>query len=340
MANVSLYIAATPWNFLNSFVFAEHRKDEKSYLMYVDFPIGQDNPYLEALQKIGADSPFIESWCFHGKFKGAIAKWQKRRQELEEIKCIVAELKPDQVFVGSDRRIEFQCAMTEAVKHKPQVKGIYLDEGVFSYTGRKRSQTWRDRVLDSWIKKLMYPCDWKHPITIGASDWINEGWLLRPEMAYSALATKISLKQIPLTFYRVEKLKLLLQSLIRFHESNTFSADALLILPHPSQLNESLKREINQRIRDNRVVSILVKPHPRMDSSLDWLMSSNTILLPKSIPLELLLFELDVRYVIATQSTALFTSALLRRDLQFIFYGKLEDAFEKLFFKIVEESKC
>ncbi|CAN8140729.1 hypothetical protein THIOSC15_2440005 [uncultured Thiomicrorhabdus sp.] len=92
--------------------------------MYVDFPINQPNPYLDALSKI--DSPFEQSWCFHGKFKGAWKKWRSRVRELNEIKQIVAELKPDQVFVGSDRRIEFQCAMTEAVKHKPEVKGIYL----------------------------------------------------------------------------------------------------------------------------------------------------------------------------------------------------------------------
>lgn len=338
MKKVSLYIAATPWNFLNSFIFANHAKNEVNYLMYVDFPDGHENPYLEALNKMGCDSPFTKVWCFHGKYKGAWQKWRKRLIEIQRIKQIVADIQPDKIYVGSDRRIEFQCAMTEAVKYKPNVKGIYLDEGVFSYTCRKRSQTWRDRVLDTWVKKSLYPCDWKHPATIGASDWISEGWLLKPGLACNTLQKKLSLYTIPIEFYQDKQVARLVEHMLK-GESGIFhnDADTLLILPHPSLLTEKVKSAINQLIVDCGAHTLLVKPHPRMQKDLNWLKCTSKVLLPSLIPLEMLVPELRVKQILSPQSTAVITSALLRTDLSFLFYGDSEESFQKLLSQIIKE---
>lgn len=327
MKSVSLYFAATPWNFLNSLVFAANRKDEQSYLMYVDFPTDKKNPYLDTLEKL-PDSPFNRTWCFHGKLKGAFTKWRKRRQELEQIKRIVAELKPDQVFVGSDRRIEFQCAMTEAIKHKPNVKGVYLDEGIFSYTCRKRSKTWRDRVLDSWIKRLMYPCDWRHPSAIGASNWIREGWLLMPERACPILKQKIELKQIPLPFYKSRTLTGFLDGFLALDEKSWLQKnyDLLIILPHPTALTEELKRSMKNILAVKKAQQVAIKKHPSDDSCYQWLeeflCASETSgrnrvsvdLLPSALPLELLLPGLNFREIVSAPSTAVLTAKLLKPE--------------------------
>ncbi|WP_321276032.1 polysialyltransferase family glycosyltransferase [Thiomicrorhabdus indica] len=316
MKTVSLYISATPWNFLNSFAFAANRAEETSYLMYVDFPEGEDNIYLQALDKMEKDSPFVKAWCFHGKYKGAWKKWRNRLQEIQQIKQIVAELEPDQVFVGSDRRIEFQCAMTEAVKHKPDVKGIYLDEGLFSYTCRKRSQTWRDRVLDSWLKRLMYPVDWKHPSTIGASDWISEGWVLKPEEVCKILRARIVLKLLPRRYYWSPALEGLKKNLLTATELTQLEQgfDDLVILPHPSQFTVDLQNKVQHTIRTlhrtGRVIR--VKRHPRDETKTQFQE------LPKHIPLELLLPFLDFKTLISAPSTAALTSQLLKPDVKVV----------------------
>lgn len=323
MSTCSVHIVATPWNFLNSFVFALERKDEKSYLLYVDFPENQENPYLQALEQL-ENSPFQQFWCFHGKYKSVWNKWRKRLVEIQKIQEIVAQLKPDQVFVGSDRRIEFQCAMTEAVKHKPQVKGIYLDEGVFSYTCRKRSQTWRDRVLDSWIKRLMYPCDWKHPITIGASDWISEGWLLAPEKACGLLKDSLLLNPIPLSFYQSPRLQSLLEQFISDDQALLLNQayDLLIILPHPSNLSVSLQQQYAEYLSRQTGLRIAVKKHPRDGSNLNWLENvlmrdkrMSFSILPSALPLELILPKLSFSDVVSAPSTALLTVKLLKKDV-------------------------
>lgn len=308
MKTVSLHIAATPWNFLNSFAFAANRPEETSYLMYVDFPEDEPNIYLQALDKMEKSSPFVKAWCFHGKYQGAWKKWRNRLREIQYIKEIVAELKPDQVFVGSDRRIEFQCAMTEAVKHKPNVKGIYLDEGLFSYTCRKRSQTWRDRVLDSWIKRLMYPVDWKHPSTIGASDWISEGWLLKPENACSILKKTISLKTLSTDLYHNPRTDGLMASLGKNLQVFENGFEALILLPHPSALSEQVKRAFTDQFQ--AFDRLLVKAHPRGDLDSGWLPSSAKFL-PADVPLELILAHIHVKKIISSQTTALLTSKLI-----------------------------
>lgn len=314
MSKVSFHICATPWNFINSFVFASNRPEETGYLIYVDYPEHEDNIYLHALESMGEASPFKEAWCFHGKYKGAWQKWRKRLKEIEQIKQLIVELKPDQVYVGSDRRIEFQCAMTEAVKHKPNVKGIYIDEGLFSYTCRKRSKTWRDRALDTWIKRFMYPCDWKHPITIGGSDWISEGWLLQPSKACKILAKKIILKKIVLDWYQSHKLLRLTEFLTSKEEFNIINNcfDALIILPHPSSLTEIVKESINFLIMNNNFKVVAVKQHPREELSLDWLEVSHFFRLPTSLPLELILPNMSFQSVIAGSSTATLTAKLMK----------------------------
>lgn len=336
MKKVSLYIAATPWNFLNSFIFANHAKNEISYLMYVDFTEGLKNPYLEVLDEMGCDSPFTKTWCFHGKYKGVWQKWRKRLIEIQRIKQIVADIQPEKIYVGSDRRIEFQCAMTEAVRHKPNVKGIYLDEGVFSYTCRKHSQTWRDRVLDARIKKSMYPCDWKHPATIGASDWISEGWLLKPDLACNILQEKIRLYPIPIELYQGKQIARMVEHMLKGETDMLHhDADALLILPHPSLLTEEVKSAINQLIVDCGAQTLLVKPHPRMQKDLNWLECTSR-LLPALIPLEVIVPVLRVKQVLSPQSTAVITSALLRDDLLFLFYGDSDRSFQKLLSQIIK----
>jgi len=312
---ISLYIAATPWNFLNSFVFASQRENEESYLMYVDFPLRQENPYLQALEAMGEDSPFIQHWCFHGKFKGVWQKLKQRRNELQQLRSIVAELQPDQVFVGSDRRIEFQCAMTEAVLHKSDAKGIYLDEGLFSYQGRKQSLTWSDRVLDSWLKNLIYPVVWKHPITIGASAWISEGWLLQPEKACPLLREKIPLMAIDLDWYHTPVLQSLAKQLLSAEEFVQLQQpfDVLIILPHPSLMNEQITKQVHVQIQDclQKGRSFRVKRHPRDEQfEPDW------VELPKQLPLELMIPMLHFSQLVAAESTATLTMQLLKPELE------------------------
>ena len=309
----SIYIVATPWNFLNAFLHASQRVNEKSLLMYVDFPIDQKNLYLKALDQLSRNSPFEETWCFHGKFKGVFNKWLTRKKELQEIQNIVRRFKPEQVFVGSDRRIEFQCAMTEAIKYKP-VKGIYMEEGLFTYVCRKRSQRWSDRVLDSWVKRIVYPVDWKHPPTIGASDWIQEGYVLRPDDACKILKNKIVLNAINIADFSSPVFERLIQTMMTQETFDWLKApfDVLLVLPHPSQLDDSKRQKIDEMVKNFVQLGklIRVKRHPRDNSEFDLCEE-----LPAHLPLELLAPWLSFNQLIASKSTASMTMKLLKPNL-------------------------
>ena len=313
--HTNLFVVSTPWNFINAFAHAERISEQRNILFYVDYPVNEENPYLIALDDL-RKSPFESKYLFHGKFKGLVNKWMKRRKQLRELMSIVADIKPNTVFVGSDRRIEFQCAMTEAVKHNAGVKGIYMDEGLFTYDCRRRSQTWSDRVLDSWVKRFMYPVDWKHPATIGASDWIQEGWVLNPDEACPILKDNIDLHMLCLDWFNTDKFAEFTQLLITPDDFEALKKpfDVLLILPHPSQINQSLKQRLDRVVRDiqDKGLSFRIKRHPRDNNfNKDW------VELPKHLPLELLLPWLEFSELIGAQSTATMTAKLLKKNVRF-----------------------
>ena len=102
-----------------------------------------------------------------------------------------------QIFVGNDRHVEFQFLAHFLKKEIPSLRSIYLDEGLYSYIGRKASGAFAERVVDQTLKRLVYGAWWQTPKTIGASDYIDEVWLAYPDQACSILQSKVR-AQLPI----------------------------------------------------------------------------------------------------------------------------------------------
>ena len=101
------------------------------------------------------------------------------------------------IFVGNDRHIEFQFLVYSLKKQNAQLRAIYLDEGLYSYIGRKASSEFSERIIDQAFKRVVYGSWWQTPKTIGASNYIDEVWLVYPDQACSFLQNKHPI-QLPL----------------------------------------------------------------------------------------------------------------------------------------------
>jgi hypothetical protein len=174
----------------------------------------------------------------------------------------------------------------------------------------------------------MYPCDWKHPITIGASDWISEGWLLKPERACGLLHNSIELKELSVDLYRQLELNELKSILWQPNGACVGAViSALVLLPHPSQLSSEMKKTYRRGLKDDS--GVVVKPHPRSNESIDWL-EKKTMILPSTLPLELILAGVSVHKVVSAQTTALLTTKLMHPKAKVVLIEPVSMQFKEL----------
>jgi hypothetical protein len=167
--------------YVSSVLAAE--RGEEAHLVFIDQPADKDFP-LYPLVKEWTESPFASARLYPGRFKGILNKLKQRKQLFSQLQQTITELRPANIFVGNDRRIEFQWSMHVAESIGCQPVGHYMDEGTYTYLGRKASSAFSDAVLDNWLKKLSYGFWWKNPPTIGGSDWISDVHAAFPDHVY------------------------------------------------------------------------------------------------------------------------------------------------------------
>ena len=73
---------------------------------------------------------------FCAEAKGLKEKMRERRRNFAALQVAVKAVQPDRIAVGSDRRVEFQFAMHCLHRLGLNPKGIYLDDGLYTYAGR------------------------------------------------------------------------------------------------------------------------------------------------------------------------------------------------------------
>lgn len=310
MAN-HLFLASTPFNALTASMIAlSLPATDRCWLWLIDQQEG--NRFPDYLQR-WADSPFAGIQLISRRVRGK-DKYATRQQTLTTIREQLPTIRPDRIYTGNDRRIEFQYSMHLA-RQSAAVSGIYVDDGSYSYIGRKTSWLF-DQVFDNAIKKLAYGFWWKQPPTIGASDWIDESWLAFPDAALTALRRK-PIHELPHNLDKPEFQSLAATGLpdgrIRLA-----SAAAVILLPHSSVATGDETREMLDWLKQRKGQRPLAyKRHPRSPDSPIPGLPGNSIEIPSSLPMEILLPLLPERCLIAgTMSTALLTAAWLRPDLE------------------------
>lgn len=307
-----LFMASTPFNVLTAAMVAfELPQGDVAELGLID-QTSTTATFREALLS-WQHSPFANIRLLSEKASGK-GKRRQRLQGFRRIRQCLQELQPDWIYIGNDRRIEFQFSMAHS-----NARGVYLDDGTYSYLGRK-THWLKDRVLDNMAKKVAYGRWWKQPPAIGASAWIDHSILAFPNSALPILKNK-TCKPLPNNLQRPEFAQLA-QICLGEQPMTLGTLDGLLLLPHSSVMSDQ-QQALGQWL-DSCGADIAYKHHPRTGHELQsadmavrhWQLPARAWAVPAAIPMEMLLPLLPQHCKISGDvSTALLTAKWLRPEL-------------------------
>ncbi len=320
------FLCSTPLHIFSAFALADNLfLNEENILFLIDQIDIENNDYYNLIAEL-EHKPFKRVHIFQGRIKHPIKKVKSRRKITAQLKTLIDEQAPDEIFTGNDRRIEFQTAMHLAKAKNPNCFGVYMDEGTFTYMGRAASKSWNDRVVDNVVKKLVYGAWWENPNTVGASSWIKEVYAAFPELVVKELSTKIR-KPIRADYYQSKAPSELANHLLSHYNVKAHTLDnikLLITLPHESlvEAEPKIKEYFLSYVREHSSETGLtaIKYHPR-DLTHNWLDLDENInlFLPKRVNFESLLPILPRDCtIIGDVSTTLLTARWMRPDLEVI----------------------
>jgi hypothetical protein len=348
--NHSLFMVSTPLNLLiASAVALENRESRKNdqkpvrcELCFIDQPGVSARSYVEAV-KAWKESPFDVVHVFPSRASTPYKKLCNRRRAFMLARKIIDDLKPDMIAVGNDRRVEFQYAMFYSQSAGYVPRGAYLDDGTFTYVGRK-TRGIQDAWIDNAAKKLFYGFWWQQPETVGSSAWVDDAYVAFPELVHKSLQQK-SLHTINSGWFESPAIQSLSDALLKYFEVNTDrlrQLDVIITLPHASLVGDAsgyadtMKQLVNEL--SNRGKKLGVKYHPRQagDDPLGLIQVPGVELLPAVLAFETLLPGLGNPVIIGDVSTTLLSSRWLRPSLRVIAIagGNQQQEFVELFTKL------
>jgi len=344
--NKALFMVSTPLNLFMACVVAldkrsENGSDEETRyeLCFIDQPDLSAGVYVDAVKE-WAESPFDKVHIFPSRTKNVMKKLCNRRRSFQLLRSIVDQLRPGLIAVGNDRRVEFQFAMYYSRREGYQPRGAYLDDGTFTYVGRK-SRKIRDAWFDRNLKKLFYGSWWQQPASVGASEWIDDAYVAFPDLVHETLKQKF-LHKINANQFESPPVKSLSKSLLkRFNIDNDVLAkfDIILTLPHASLIgDQSMYAGVMRRLVKNLCAKgkqIGIKYHPRQEGMdpLGLAGEQGVVLIPAPLAFEVLLPALGNAVIVGDVSTTLLSSKWLRPTLRTIAIsrGSYGDQFLDLF---------
>ena len=321
-----LFLASTPLHILNSIAIASTMEGTKSYLWLIDQPEIGNNFHHQILLN-WSDSPFEAIQISEGRIKGLRNKLRSRQRIFARLKEYISRNNIDRILTGNDRRIEFQFAMHCATKIQSHVIGCYMDEGTFTYVGRTASESIGDKYIDNLVKKLTYGLWWKHPSTIGASDWISQCYIAIPDLAHSELRKKqtINLSKLFRNNKTVESYARHCFQKLNISTAELCNIESVFTLPHQSIIEKSpnyastINRLLQEYKKDGKKIG--VKYHPRnIDVDILKINNDPTVkVLDHRIPFELYLPLLPEKInLLGDISSTLINSSWLKPNAKII----------------------
>lgn len=354
----SLHLASTPMIALASAGAARAHGGRARLILLGDFP---DAPKLADLLRGWRGNPFEQIHILPGRFdehtRGApdrerglvqffrrvAIKRRLRRETLQRINAIDAELAPTRVWLGNDRKVETQYALMLTAQRGDATPGEYLDDGLYSYLGDVRQRPWI-RALDAAVKRFTYGRWWQRAAQVGTTTWIARVWLALPSRApvsYSAA----TVRALPRAWFEGRAwIRLALQA------ARDFDLDwralrhcrEVWVLPHSNLLRASpeLLARLRARMTEAQRGTIAIKFHPRdidMQASMLGADASTMRVLPAGVPMELLLPLLAAGTRIEGEaSTALLAARWLRPDLEVHAFGIAQHAYARAARELLE----
>jgi len=313
---VNYFFISSPLHFFVATNLAIAHKEDVNVALFISKNEKTAQQYAKATKQF--------SNIFQHTFNLTINDDQKqisqRKLRFEQITKIISSLRPDRIFTGSDRRVEFQFAMHQSRKTNANVQGIYIDDGTVSYLGHKSINSFVHKYIDPYLKKVVYGTWWKNALTTGSSDWISKAYLAVPQDAHPLLKSKelIALDQ---NIFTRESFLQINEFLIEKYEVlktiNFSKVKVVLCLPNESFYlkNPVFLQQIKHTLTNTFQLSdIAVKAHPKSKNmALLAEVFPESIQLPNTLGMELLLAKLtDDTSIIGDVSTALLTAKWLK----------------------------
>lgn len=336
-----LFLCSTPLHILNAVAIASN-ENGSCHIALIDQPNTSNNPYYQILKE-WSESPFVSIHLFEGRIKGLRKKLKSRKKVFTTLKSIVSNINPSAIYTGNDRRIEFQYSMHCATQHNPNVSGVYMDEGTFTYIGRKASLSFSDRYLDNAIKKITYGFWWRNPSNIGASSWITQVYAAFPKLIHQSLTHKQVIPLQPL-YTNNKAVDTFCSRVFNFFgksSQNIGQLDVVFTLPHESIITSvpdyqvAIEQVIDDLLQSDTKIGI--KYHPR-NTNPDILGAHNKpeiVVLPHQIPFEAVLPHLDNCTIVGDVSSTLINSRFLQPSCDVISISNpnvpMYDAFVEFF---------
>lgn len=328
----AVFMVSTPLHLYNAMAIALMQRHRwRSHLWFIDQK-DQGNPYYQVL-KNWPDHPFASIDYFVTNLPGTGAKIRARKAAFERIATLLEDIRPEEILVGNDRRIEFVYAVNHVCRRlNLPVRGSLIDDGVYSYIDQ-RSKWYQDTAPERMVKKLVYGGWYERTPSIGDSALIEQAFVAFPEFVNSYLR-RLTVRAIDLELYRSPE--------IRDYSSMMLASgnidrrilpgyDLVLTLPHESLLRrfpvflENVRLLLDSVRGNGRRIGIKYHPRQSEDDPLR-LVSAREQLIPRTVAFEILLPLLGQPLILGDVSTVLLTARWMRPDLHVVAMKNERDA--------------
>lgn len=328
----AVFMVSTPLHLYNALAIAlKHRNDWQSHLWFIDQK-DQHNPYFHVLKE-WRDHPFVGIEYFVTNLPGTGSKIQARKSAFRKIDELLDDIRPQELLVGNDRRIEFVYAINHACRHLGfPVRGSLIDDGVYSYVDQ-RSKWYQDTAVERLVKKMVYGSWYERTPSLGNSPFIDRAFVAFPEFVNSYLR-RMTVESIDLDLYRSEEIQTYSSMMLEkgnIDRQMLPGYDLVLTLPHESLMyrfpafGESIRHLVDSVRHGGKRVGIKYHPRQKEDDPLQ-LVSEKDQLIPRSVAFEILLPLLGKPLIIGDVSTALLTARWMRPDLHVVALKNERDA--------------
>ncbi len=317
---VDVYLVSSTLHFFWAFVLAEkHQAERDSHLVLID---QYSNRSLSLYKFLTSEiSPFVSQKKLQGRELKGIAKLKNRRKQFVWIKAFTSQGPIARLWIGNDRSVVGQWFIKQSKHNNPHAIACYMDDGVFSYLGRPASKSITERYIDAFLKKLAYGLWYDPPMTVGASKWIDQVWVMFPQFVNHWLKSKEIYPILP-DAKAFEHLTVLSDVALKTYgltASELQVLDVLITLPNQTLFSkipdyQSLMHRLvaNKRLKG---LNVAVKYHPAAGSSDPLnLKSLGVVHLPSDLSFELLLPYIKHCTLIGDLSTTVLMGHLARME--------------------------
>ena len=326
--STNYFFVSSPLHLLFSSNLALRHDGDYNTIVLMPRENRQFSPFADILAQ--DTSIFDEVISFEtGNVRG---KFAERKRRMAVVKEALLRRPADRIFTGTDRRVEFQYAMSVASRLNPDVTGIYVDDGMASYLGHKSMHNIAHRYIDPLFKKLTYGWWWSNPLIIGCSAWISEAHVAYPDLVHELLKSR---KVVPIdrNVFKDPRFIELCRRLLQFRNVDDRSlrdVDIIIVLTHESfypDADAHLQGLVDAVLQYDPSLRIAVKAHPRTEKAeMYQAMFPDILFLDSKVSMELYLPLVKQQCVIIGDiSSALFTANWFNESTRVIAV-KLADA--------------